>query len=375
MGVRRDNLQLCERIEAILSKEKPTIANCSRRVASPILVIEQAWSGGNRTMQYRQLGRTGIEVSRIALGCGTFGGIGSPAALIGRGLDEAAAFATMDEAMALGITLFDTAFSYAGGASDRMIGRWLGRQDSEARKRIRIATKVGTVVSAEGMRMDLSPGTIAEHLSSSLERLGLDHVDFCLCHGLDAQTPIEATLEGFAAVLEAGRVSHIGVCNVTPEELLAVLAASERLGLPRFDWVQNAYNLTRRSDESELFAICRDHGLGLTPYSPMAGGLLTGKYGRDQPAPRDSRLSLRPEGALPSAATFDSIDRLRQHAAALGVSAGALALAWVMSHPLVTAPIAGPSRTSEHLRLVREALTVQFDENSRDQIGSWFAEH
>ena len=107
-------------------------------------------------MRYRQLGRTGIEVSCIALGCGSFGGVGSLAALIGRGLDEAAAFATMDEALALGVTLFDTAFSYAGGASDRMIGRWLARQDSEARRRIRIATKVGTVVSAEGMRTDLS---------------------------------------------------------------------------------------------------------------------------------------------------------------------------------------------------------------------------
>jgi len=326
-------------------------------------------------MQYRQLGRTSIEISRIALGCGTFGGIGSPAALIGRGLDEAAAFATMDEAMELGITLFDTAFSYAGGASDRMIGRWLARQDSKARQRIRIATKVGTIVSAEGMRTDLSPRTIAEHLSSSLERLDLEHVDLCLSHGPDTQTPIEATLEGFAAVIEAGKVSHIGACNVTPDQLRDALAASDRLGLPRFEWIQNAYSLLSRTDESELFAICRDHGLGLTPYSPVAGGVLTGKYARDQPPPRDSRLSLRPEGALSSPETFDSIDRLRQHAAALGVSAGALALAWVMSHPLVTAAIAGPSRTSEHLQLAREALTVQFDEHSRDQIGSWFAEH
>jgi aryl-alcohol dehydrogenase-like predicted oxidoreductase len=324
-------------------------------------------------MQYRQLGQTGIEIACIALGCGTFGGVGSPAALIGRGLDEAAAFAALDEAMALGITLFDTAFSYAGGASERMIGRWLARQDREARGRIRIATKVGTVVTAEGMRMDLSPRTIAEHLNCSLERLGLEHVDLCLSHGPDAQTPIEATLEGFAAVVEAGKVSHIGACNVTPSELLDALAASDRLGLPRYEWVQNVYNLVSRADEPELFAICRDHGLGLTPYSPMAGGLLTGKYAPDQPAPRDSRLALRPEGALPSPETFESIDRLRQHAAAHGVGAGALALAWVMSHPLVTAPIAGPSRSGEHLRLLREALAVQLDEPSRTQIGSWFA--
>jgi aryl-alcohol dehydrogenase-like predicted oxidoreductase len=324
-------------------------------------------------MQYRQLGQTGIEISRIALGCGTFGGVGSPAALIGRGLDEAAAFAALDEAMALGITLFDTAFSYAGGASDRMIGRWLTRQDREARGRIRIATKVGMVVSAQGMKMDLSPRTIAEHLDRSLERLGLEHVDLCLSHGPDAETPIEATLEGFAAVVESGKVSHVGACNVTPNQLLDALAASERLGLPRYEWVQNAYNLMSRTDEPELLAVCRDYRLGLTPYSPMAGGVLTGKYGRDQPVPADSRLGLRPEGALPSPATFESIDRLKQRAAAHGVDAGALALAWVMSHPLVTAPIAGPSRSGEHLRLLREALTVQLDEQGRSQIGSWFA--
>jgi aryl-alcohol dehydrogenase-like predicted oxidoreductase len=324
-------------------------------------------------MQYRQLGQTGIEISRIALGCGTFGGVGSPAALIGRGLDEAAAFAALDEAMALGITLFDTAFSYAGGASDRMIGRWLARQDREARGRIRIATKVGTVASAEGMKMDLSPRTIAEHLDRSLERLGLEHVDLCLSHGPDAETSIEATLEGFAAVIESRKVSHVGACNVTSNELRDALAASDRLGLPRYEWVQNAYNLLSRADEPELFAVCRDYQLGLTPYSPMAGGVLTGKYERDRPVPPDSRLGLRPEGALPSPGTFESIDRLKQRAAAHGVDAGALALAWVMSHPLVTATIAGPSRSGEHLRLLREALTVQLDEPSRSQIGSWFA--
>jgi aryl-alcohol dehydrogenase-like predicted oxidoreductase len=330
-------------------------------------------TGGS--MQYKKLGRTDIEIGRIALGCGTFGGIGSPAALIGRGLDESAAFATLDEALALGITWFDTAFSYGGGASDRMIGRWLSQQDREARRRIRIGTKVGTVVSAEGMRMDLSPRTIAEHLDRSLERLGLERVDLCLAHGPDTETRIEATLEGFAAVVEAGKVSYIGACNVTADQLCDALAASDRLGLPRFECVQNAYSLLSRADESELFAVCREHKLGLTPYSPMAGGVLTGKYRRDQPAPRDSRLGFRPEDAMPSPATFDSIELLRQHAAVLGVGAGALALAWVMSHPLVTAPIAGPSRSGEHLQLLREALTLELDEHSRGLIGSWFEGH
>ena len=107
----------------------------------------------------------------------------------------------------------------------------------------------------------------------------------------------------------------------------------------------------------------------------MAGGVLTGKYVRDQAAPDDSRLGLRPDGALPSPATFDAIDRLRERARVFGVSAGALALAWVMRHPLVTAPIAGPSRASEHLRLLREALKLSFDVDTRDEIAAWFAGH
>jgi aryl-alcohol dehydrogenase-like predicted oxidoreductase len=326
-------------------------------------------------MEYRPLGRTGIEVSCIALGCGTFGGIGSPAALIGRGLDESAAFAALDEAAALGITLFDTAFSYAGGASERIIGRWLGRQSAETRQRIRIATKVGTVVSTDGMRVNLSPRTIAEHLDRSLERLGVAHVDLCLSHAPDDDTPIEATLEGFAAVIEAGKVAHIGASNVTAGQLRGALAASARLGLPGFEWVQNIYNLMSRGDETELFAVCRDHGLALTPYSPVAGGVLTGKYARDQIAPADSRLALRPDGAVLSPASFDAIDRLRERARDHGVSTGALALAWVMHHPLVAAATAGPSRSAEHLRLLREALTVSLDAATRDEMAAWFTGH
>jgi aryl-alcohol dehydrogenase-like predicted oxidoreductase len=145
--------------------------------------------------------------------------------------------------------------------------------------------------------------------------------------------------------------------------------------LPGFEWVQNIYNLMSRGDETELFAVCRDHGLALTPYSPVAGGVLTGKYARDQIVPADSRLALRPDGAVLSPASFDAIDRLRERARDHGVSTGALALAWVMHHPLVAAATAGPSRSAEHLRLLREALTVSLDAATRDEMASWFTGH
>ena len=323
-------------------------------------------------MERRSLGSTGVEISCLALGCGTFGGVGSPPALIGRGLDEAGAFEAMNEAVALGITLFDTAFSYAGGASEAMIGRWLAGQAAAVRQRIRICTKVGTIVSATGARIDLSPTAITAHLCTSLKRLGLTHVDFCMSHAPDPDVPIVKTLEGFAAVIEAGQTSHIGACNVTPVQLLEALEASERHGLPRYEWVQNAYNLMNRGDEADLFAVCREHGLGLTPYSPVAGGMLAGKYGRDRAAPEGSRLSLRPDGMSLSERDFAAIDKLRRRAERRGVVPGAFALAWVMGHPQVTAPIAGPARSSDHLQFAREALKVRLDEVERDEIAAWF---
>src|SRR5215475_9766010 len=170
-------------------------------------------------MKTRMLGRTGIAVSRVALGCGTFGGIGSPRHLIGRGLDRDAAHATMNEAAALGINLFDTAHSYAGGESERWIGGWLRSQTPETRAAIHLATKVGNVVTETGVSVDLSPRNIAGQLTESLERLGVSHVDFCLTHSPDLATPIESTLEGLANAIDRGLVSHIGACNVDAGQL------------------------------------------------------------------------------------------------------------------------------------------------------------
>jgi len=320
----------------------------------------------------RMLGQTGIAVSRVALGCGTFGGVGSPRHLIGRGLDRDASLACMDEALALGIDLLDTAHSYADGASERYIGEWLECQTPGTRASMHVATKVGTVVTDSGIAVDLSPQTIVEQLTESLTRLGVSRVDFCLSHAPDPATPIEATLHGFADVIGRGWVSHIGACNVDAEHLIAAVQTSSRLGLPRYEWVQNEYNLLNRSDEQALLEVCSAHGIGYTPFSPMAGGLLSGKYVRDQPPPPESRLSLRPHGQPPSKAIFDGIAQLQGEAARRGCDPGALALAWVTNHPQVTAAICGPSRRAEHLRLPRQALTIELDAPTRARIGAWF---
>ncbi len=324
------------------------------------------------TMKSRILGRTGIEVSRVALGCGTFGGVGSPAHLIGRGLNREESWAAMDEAVALEVTLFDTAFSYAGGASERFIGEWLAAQPAATREKIHLATKVGNVVTDAGVRVDLSPGTIIEHLTVSLERLGVTRVDFCLAHDVDTTTPIESTLEGFAQAIEAGLVGYVGACNIDAAQLTAALHASHRLGLPRYEWIQNEYNLLQRRDEKDVLAICAREEIGYTPFSPIAGGRLSGKYQRGQPPPPDSRLALRPDGDATSSAYLDQVARLAGEAERRGCSPGALALAWVINHPGVTSAILGPARRAVHLGLAREAMTIELDEASRCEIAGWF---
>jgi aryl-alcohol dehydrogenase-like predicted oxidoreductase len=344
-----------------------------RYAADVAIARERFITLGQTSMKTRSLGATGVAISKVALGCGNFGGIGSPLHLIGRGLDREASFAALDEAIALGVNLLDTAHSYAGGASERFIGEWLVAQPREVKSSTHIATKVGNVVSEEGISADLSPQNILVQLSGSLERLGVPRVTFCLSHAPDPQTPVESTLEGFAQAMEAGLVSHIGACNVDAEQLTAAMEASARYGLPRYEWVQNEYNLLHRGDEAALLRLCEHYGIGYTPFSPLAGGVLSGKYVHGQPPPPDSRLALRPEGHVPSEAVFEAIGRLEREAERRECSTGALALAWVMSHPLITAAVCGPAREAEHLRCPREALGIDLDERARAEIGAWFA--
>ena len=322
----------------------------------------------------RTLGTTGITVPRAFLGCGTFGGIGGVRDLIGRGLDRNAAFAALDEALALGIDVLDTSERYAGGESERTIGEWLRQRPRDLTKTVRIATKVAppTVDGADGTRFNRA--YIERKLQGSLDRLGLEYVTFYLSHRPDRTTPIEETLAGFAAVIGAGRVGHVGCCNVGAEELIEALAAAERLGLPGFEWVQNGFSLLSPNDDREVRAVCRDRGLGYTPFSPLAGGVLTGKYTRGEPFPEGSRLALRPgaHAATLTDAVHDALERLRGAAAERSVNCGSLALAWLIAHPDCTAPIVGPSRAAPHLEHLAEALDMVLAAEERARIASWF---
>ncbi|HSK14603.1 MAG TPA: aldo/keto reductase [Gaiellaceae bacterium] len=324
-------------------------------------------------MEHRRLGETGIEVSRLALGCGNFGGVGSAPAFFGQGESEEEAFALMDAAAALGITLFDTADAYGGGRSERWIGRWLARQPAETRGRIVLSTKVFHSVEGDPADRGLAPDRIRRQIEGSLERLGVERVDLYVIHAPDPETPIADTLEALDGLVRAGKVCAVGASNVTAPELEQALAASEERGLVRFEWVQNSYSLLERGDEEDVLPLCAEHGLGYTPFGPLAGGWLTGKYRRGASYPEGSRMTLRPEPyeRIENQRTFAGLEALEAAARERGTDMATLALAWVVHHPLVTSTILGPRRPA-HLDPARGALDLALGEDERAELAAYF---
>ena len=320
------------------------------------------------------LGTTGIEVSRVALGCGNFGGIGSAPAFFGQGESEEEALALMDAAWELGITLFDTADAYGGGRSERAIGRWLARRGPEVRERIVLSTKVFHSVEGDPADHGLAPERIRRQIDGSLARLGVERADLYLIHAQDPETPIADTLVALDELVRAGKVRAIGTSNTSAAGLEEALRASEERGLARFDWVQNAYSLLERDDEADVLPLCERHRLGYTPFSPLAGGWLAGRYRRGEPYPAGSRMTLRPEPYEEIAVerTFDGLEALEAAARERGTDAATLALAWVLDNPLVTAVIVGPRRP-EHLAPARAALEMQLSQEEHDELGALFA--
>jgi aryl-alcohol dehydrogenase-like predicted oxidoreductase len=318
---------------------------------------------------------TAFAPGRLILGCGNFGGIGSAPNLIGKGLDEAASFETMDEAVTLGITLFDTAERYAGGASEEMRGRWLAAQDEATRDSVRNSTKVAPPTT-DGLDRRFDESFLRERFERSRQRLGVDSVELLMTHAPDGHTPIEDTLEGLEAIRSDGLCAHIGACNLDPAQLTAALDAADRLGVTGYEVVQNGYSLLQPDGEAEVRSICAERGMAFTSYSSMAGGILTGKYRRDQEPPENTRMALRPEGFLTllTPEVYDALDRLRDAAVGKGVSSGALALAWLIHSPTVTAPIFGPSRPKPHLTPAAEAIGIDLTPDEHDQVASWFRE-
>jgi aryl-alcohol dehydrogenase-like predicted oxidoreductase len=317
-------------------------------------------------MQHRALGRSGVEVSRIILGCGGFGGIGSSPAFFGAGETEGEAHALMDAAWEAGITTFDTADAYGGGRSESYIGSWLRSKGPEVRERIVLATKTFNPM-AEGEDSGLSAQRIRRQIQGSLTRLGVDGVPLYLAHAMDPEVPVAETIGTFAELVDEGTIRAYGGSNVDATWLEEAL----RRGRPA--WAQNSYSLLEREDEEEAIRICIRDGLGYTPYSPLAGGWLTGKYRRGEEPPAGSRMTLRPDPYLrfQDDRVFDALEAFEERARARNTSPAALAIAWLLGDPNVTAVIVGPRR-AEHLGPALEALDLQLSPSERDQLAALF---
>jgi len=308
-------------------------------------------------MQHVRFGPTGLHVSRLCLGTMTFG----------LQCDEKTSFAILDAAAGHGITFLDTADAYPLGGkladmgrTEEILGKWLkGR-----REQFVLATKCSGKVGEAPWQQGTSRKHVMRAIDESLRRLGTDYVDLYQVHHFDAVTPVDETVEAFDAVVRAGKARYVGVSNYHAYRVARALGRAEALRLTKLVSVQPRYNLLFREVERELLPFCREEGLAVIPYNPLAGGLLTGKHKRGAP-PTGTRFTL---GAAAKTYTerywkereFATVDAFVGLAGEAGLEPATLAVAWVLAHPAVTSPLVGASRP-EQLKASVAALDVKLD--------------
>jgi aryl-alcohol dehydrogenase-like predicted oxidoreductase len=321
----------------------------------------------------RELGGSGIRVSRLILGCGNFGGIGSSPAFFGQGTSYDDAHQLLDAAWELGITTFDTADAYGGGRSESWLGDWLRTRSPDVRERVVVTTKTFNPMD-EGADRGLSRARIRRQVETSLTRLGLDRIPLYMAHDRDLGVPQEETLQAFDELRRAGKIGAVGASNYDADALAEAIEISRLEGLIRFEWAQNSFSLLEQADRQTVFPLCHEHGIGYTPFGPLAGGWLTGKYRRNETLPEGSRMTKRPEPYADYATdrVFDALDKLSARAAEHGVSMAALAFAWLLHTPEISAVVVGPNTVAQ-FEPVAEALTIELSSAEHHELAGWFA--
>jgi aryl-alcohol dehydrogenase-like predicted oxidoreductase len=302
-------------------------------------------------MEYVRLGDTGLKVSRLALGCMSYGDPTTPGAhewsLVD---DEAQPF--FRQAVELGITFWDTANVYQAGTSEEVVGRAIKRYSR--REDIVLATKVfGKMHDGPGGQ-GLSRKAILEQIDTSLARLATDYVDLYQIHRFDPDTPVEETMEALHDVVKAGKVRYIGASSMYAWQFAKLQHAADLGGWTRFVSMQNQYNLLRRQDEPELMAMCADMGVGLVPYSPQGKGRLARPWGEQSPRSTVDKVVQ----AFDAPRDEPVINMVQEIAGARGVSMAQVALAWVLTNPIVSAPIVGATKP-HHLPEAAAALELE----------------
>jgi aryl-alcohol dehydrogenase-like predicted oxidoreductase len=313
-------------------------------------------------MEYRTLGKSGLRVSVLTMGTMTFGGRGGFAQVGSTDVDQARR--QVDMCLDAGINLIDTADVYSGGLAEDILGEVLrGRRDD-----VLVATKVRMTMGRGPNDAGLSRHHVITGCEASLRRLGTDHIDLYQVHEWDGQTPLEETLGALDLLVSAGKVRYVGASNYASWQLMKALGTSERLGLPRFVSQQIYYSLQGREAEYELIPLAVDQGLGVLVWSPLAGGLLSGKYRRGQQPPEGSRglTDWNEPPVYDQEGLYDIIEVLVKLAEQRGVSAAQVALAYTLAKPAVTSLVIG-ARTDEQLadNLAAADLTLSDDERSQ----------
>jgi 1-deoxyxylulose-5-phosphate synthase len=316
-------------------------------------------------MQHVRLGRTGLQVSRICLGTMTFG----------LQIDEDASRAILDKAASAGVTFLDTADAYplggdltTVGRTEEIIGRWMhGKRDDYV-----VATKCFAPMGPNRWDMGNSRRHIMDAIDASLRRLQTDFVDLYQVHFDDPGVPLDETLGALDDLVRAGKVRYIGCSNYLAYRLARALGRSDVKGIARYESVQPRYNLLFREFERELFPLCLEEGVGVIPYNPIAGGMLSGKHDRSRAPDEGTRFTLGNAGKMYQDRywhdnVFDTVDELVKIASDAGMPLPTLAVAWTLRHPAITAPIVGASRPDQ-LDATIAAVDVKLDDDLVDRL-------
>jgi aryl-alcohol dehydrogenase-like predicted oxidoreductase len=299
------------------------------------------------------LGKTGLRVSRLCLGCMSYGSSKWREWV----LDDKAARPFFEQALAAGINFFDTADMYSDGASEEVLGRAL-RDLAVPREKVVIATKLFNPTGDTPNERGTGRKHVKHAVEASLRRLGVDYIDLYQIHRYDRGTPMEETLDALANLVDEGKVLYLGASSMAAWEFTRFLYLADRLGLPRFVSMQNHYNLVYREEEREMIPLCRTEGIGLIPWSPLARGFLAGNRSRAQGGETTRGKTDDFAHSLYQDADFDVVERVVEVAKAHGVPPARVALAWMLAKPEITAPIVGATKP-HHLEDAVKAMELR----------------
>ena len=320
-------------------------------------------------MEYTRLGNTGLKVSRICLGTMTYG----TSKWRDWVLDEEASRPFIQRALEVGINFFDTADMYSNGESEKVVGRAL--KDLARREQVVIATKVYHPMGDKPNRGGLSRKYILHAIDDSLRRLGTDYVDLYQIHRWDKETPIEETLEVLHDVVRSGKARYIGASSMWAWQFAQALYVADLHGWTRFVSMQDHYNLVYREEEREMLPLCRDQGIGVIPWSPLARGFLAGNRTRDKSGETTrSKTDDFAHRLYYQESDFQVVDRVEELANRRGVRPAQIALAWLLQQPGITAPILGASQ-SYHLEDAVAALDLYLSDEERRFLDELYQPH